>query len=168
MVRRPHSQTQAVRQLLNCRAAPRAARNALRAAAAGFESLEARRLLSVAPTTLDDFYELGPDGKISVDVTPPSPVPEQPLPPLPAFDEGRFVRPAVPDDTPVLVRGIVGPGQSVTEPAWFTVGEQAGSNEEVMVKEGGSWRVSNWLEAGSRGHGIITVTQGAHGTVVIT
>ena len=133
--------------------------------AAAHEALEMRRLLSVAPVAVDDAYQIGPDGKISVDVTTPSPIPENPLPPPRAFDEARFVRPAVPDGTPEPVRRVEG-GQSVTESDWFSLGEQSLSNEEVVVRDAGSrWTVSNWLEVGARGQAAISVTQG--GDVVV-
>src|SRR3954469_10414712 len=92
------------------RCATRHVRIAVRSAypEAALELLEGRRLLSVAPVAVDDGYDLGPDGRLSVDVTQPSPIPENPLPPPPAFDESQFVQPTGPWTTPDFVKTIEG------------------------------------------------------------
>jgi len=137
----------------------------VRFAATSLEPLEARQMLSVAPVAVDDAYEIGPDGKLSVDVTIPSPIPENPLPPPLAFNESRFVEPAGPFGPPEVVRLVEG-GQTVTEPDWFELAEQAGTNQQVIVRDPGSrWTVSNWLDIAARGQGSISVSNG--GDVVV-
>ncbi|HZN63815.1 MAG TPA: Ig-like domain-containing protein [Tepidisphaeraceae bacterium] len=115
------------------------------------ETVERRRLLSVAPDAADDGYELGPDHRLSVDV---------PAGPIPAFDQARFIQPAGHPETPTSVRTIEG-GRVVMEPAWVELGEERGSFDQLVVRDFGSrWVVSDWLEVAERGRASISVTNG--------
>jgi T5SS/PEP-CTERM-associated repeat protein len=132
---------------------------------ADLEFLEGRRLLSVAPVGVDDAYQLGADGRLNVDVTVPSPIPENPLPPPPAFDESRWPEPTGPFNIPEFENVVEG-GQVVTEPDWVEIGEGPNTSGSITVRDPGSrWVVTNWLELAKRGKATMTVTNG--GTAVI-
>jgi T5SS/PEP-CTERM-associated repeat protein/VCBS repeat-containing protein len=116
------------------------------------EVVERRRLLSVAPDAADDAYELGPDHRLSVDVsTPSSPS---------AFDAARFVEPTGHPATPTSVRTIEG-GRVVTEPGEYEMGQARGTFDEVIVRDPGSrWIIPSWLDVAEQGRASISVSNG--------
>jgi T5SS/PEP-CTERM-associated repeat protein/VCBS repeat-containing protein len=109
-------------------------------------------LFDAAPVAVGDVYELGADHRLTVDVAAPAGPP--------AFDDTKWSDPVGPFKA-------VGPGETVTEQASFSVGYLPTSYGEVSVTgPDARWVISDWTEIGHWGRGTVTVADGGNVRVI--